>query len=79
MEILVDDYKFIIRQGSPGLSASIQIETIVGPVSPKDEPELDIISSMILAHYCAGVHVGSDAYKKGLQTTIDAIVNANLS
>ena len=36
---------------------------------------IDTLSSLILAHACAGVDVESEAYVKGINTTLDAIAN----
>lgn len=33
------------------------------------------MESMILAHACAGIDVGSKAYVQGVQTAIDAVSN----
>lgn len=37
--------------------------------------EVDVLESLILAHFCAGIDVSSTQYVTGLQTTIDALGN----
>ena len=36
----------------------------------------NVLESMVLAHACAGVDIGSNAYCTGLQTAFDAMSNA---
>jgi hypothetical protein len=43
---------------------------------PCDEvPELDGITSLILAHAAAGVDIEAPEYVKGVETAVDAVVN----
>ena len=39
------------------------------------EGAVDTVESLVLAHACAGIDVGSPAYVQGLETTLEAIVN----
>lgn len=36
---------------------------------------VDVIESLVLAHACAGVDIGSDQYVEGLTTALDAIID----
>jgi len=35
----------------------------------------DALDSLLLAHYCAGIDISSEAYQEGVSTTLDAICN----
>lgn len=39
------------------------------------ESSIEAITSLILAHACAGVNIGSLGYIEGIETTIEAILN----
>lgn len=41
----------------------------------EEDPALDAIESLLLAHACAGVDVESDAYIEGINTTLESIEN----
>lgn len=38
---------------------------------------VDGITSMILAHACAGINIESPAYLEGIETALDAIINSS--
>ncbi len=40
-----------------------------------DQPTQDVIESLVLAHFCAGINVSSKAYIEGILTTIEADIN----
>ena len=40
-----------------------------------EDPALDAVEWLVLAHACAGVDVESDAYLEGLNTTLEGIDN----
>lgn len=48
--------------------------------SDEDDSELtaalDAIESLVLAHACAGVDIGADAYVQGLQAALDKVGQA---
>jgi hypothetical protein len=57
-------------------------EILIGKNSPKEffesqflEGAANAIDSLILAHACAGINVGSTDYVNGLRTCIEAIGN----
>lgn len=61
--------------------SALPLETVLGD-SDIDNGEFegprqaaDVIESLILAHACAGLDVGSDAYCNGLKTAVDAIAD----
>lgn len=49
-----------------GMDAEADAEIVAG---------IDVLESLVLAHACAGVNVGSDEYVKDLETTVEAIQN----
>lgn len=57
--------------GKPG--GSVKLPRALG--NPYIDDALDALSSLILAHACAGVDVESEAYVEGVNTALDAIAN----
>lgn len=41
------------------------------------DPALDALESLILAHAVAGIDINSPAYKEGIETAVEAVLNAN--
>jgi len=52
---------------------SITLPTSLG--DPRQDPALEAIASLILAHACEGINVGNDKYTLGINVALDAIAN----
>jgi len=53
------------------------LEERAGSIDPGDlsEPEFDAVTSLILAHACAGINVTDPAYIEGIETVVQSISN----
>ena len=72
MLLEVDGHVFII-EGKVGGFAEIRSDIHESDDSDELEAALDAVEGLILAHYVAGVDVGSPQYIEGVSTTLDAI------
>lgn len=67
-------------------ATSLELEKVMGSGSGEivngfdrddsiSDEALDALESLILAHACAGIDVGSPAYLEGIETAMDALSN----
>ena len=64
------------RNASPGITGTITSDLKEPVRSAADRlynAAIDGLESLILAHACAGINVGSPAYVEGIETAVDAI------
>ena len=79
MRIVIDNLQYIDLLGGHGkpsvVSSNLKNE------DPNCEEDLqwnmtiDVLESLVLAHFMAGVNVAAEAYRKGIQTTLEALEN----
>ena len=64
----------------PGTFMGGNITGFVDPSKPLSDSRFDtandVLSSIVLAHACAGIDVTSPAYVEGLETTISGIIES---
>jgi len=53
-----------------------RLAAAISPLRPEDAiPELEGLTSLVLAQFCAGFDVNAPAYLEALQTALDAVEN----
>lgn len=70
-------FEIVGHAGKPSeISSNLKIED---PTDEGDESwnqSIDMLESLILAHYVAGIDVSADAYLQGIRTAVEAASNA---
>lgn len=72
--ITLDSGLWIALEGNSGAA------TVTSNLDPNHEHDrlgaaVDTLEALVLAQYCAGIDVTTEAYKKALETAINAIIN----
>jgi len=79
MRIVIDGMTYFEIRGKPDaaatISSNLKIEDADCPEDIAWNHQVDAIESLVLAHYCAGVDVAADAYRRGLHTALEATGN----